>query len=96
MSRGRSPRLRYAHAGGRLPPRIVIHGNRVDTVPASYRRYLENTFIKAFDLKGTPVIIELRGGANPYEGRKNTLTERQLRKRKRLKKFTSRKKSRGG
>jgi len=93
MSQGRTARLRYAHMGGKLPPRIVIHGNRVDTVPDSYRRYLENTFIKAFKLAGTPVVIELRGGGNPYRNKKNKLTERQLRKRKRLKQFADRKKA---
>ncbi len=94
MSQGRSARLRYAHMGGRLPPRIVIHGNRVDTVPDSYKRYLENTFIKAFKLAGTPVVIELRGGGNPFKDKKNTLSERQLRKRKRLRKWAEKKKSR--
>lgn len=94
LSQGRTARLRYAHMGGKLPPRIIIHGNRVDTLPASYKRYLENTFIKAFDLVGTPVALEFRGGGNPFGDRKNTLTERQLRKRKRLKKFSDRKKAR--
>ena len=92
MSQGRTARLRYAHMGGKLPPRIIIHGNRTDTVPDSYRRYLENTFIKAFKLVGTPVAIEFRGGGNPYGDRKNKLTDRQLRKRKRLKAFADRKK----
>jgi GTP-binding protein len=90
MKQGRTARLRYAHLGGHLPPRIVVHGNRVDTVPESYRRYLENTFIRHFGLHGTPVLIELRGGDNPYKDRRNVLSDRQLRKRKRLKKFTSR------
>jgi GTP-binding protein len=91
-SQGRSARLRYAHAGGHKPPRIVIHGNRVGTVPDGYRRYLENTFIRRLRLSGTPLVVEFRGGDNPFKDRKNTLTERQLRKRKRLKKFTGRRK----
>lgn len=91
MSQGRTARLRYAHAGGRLPPRIVIHGNRTDTIPASYRRYLQNTFIRHFKLVGTPLVIEFRGGGNPFKNRKKTLSERQLAKRRRLKKFTARK-----
>jgi GTP-binding protein len=94
MSKGRAAKLRYAHSGGKLPPRIVIHGSRVDSVPASYKRYLENTFIGHFKLKGTPVLIELRTGDNPFKDRKNKLSGRQLQKRKRLKKFTSRKKAR--
>jgi GTP-binding protein len=91
MSKGRAARLRYAHAGGRLPPRIVIHGNRTGTIQASYRRYLENTFIRHFRLRGTPVVIEFRDGENPYKDRKNVLTDRQLAKRRRLRKHTRRK-----
>ncbi len=90
MSQGRSSRLRYAHSGGNLPPRIIIHGNRTDAVPDSYKRYLENVFIKHYKLRGTPLMIELRSGANPYQDNKNKLTSRQLAKRQRLKKFTKR------
>jgi len=81
---GRRIKLRYAHQGGQNPPRIVIHGNQVDRVPDSYRRYLANTFRKALKLVGTPVRIEFRGGVNPFRGRRNSLSERQINKRKRL------------
>jgi GTP-binding protein len=91
MKQGRSAKLRYAHAGGKLPPRIVIHGSRTDTVPDGYRRYLVNRFIKHFKLKGTPVFLSFRDSDNPYKDRKNILSRRQLDKRKRLKKFTGRK-----
>lgn len=88
MSQGRTARLRFAHAGGSLPPRIIIHGNRTDTIPASYKRYLENVFIRHFKLRGTPLQIDFRSGDNPFKDKKNTLTQRQLAKRKRLKKYT--------
>ncbi|MDX1460181.1 MAG: ribosome biogenesis GTPase Der, partial [Xanthomonadales bacterium] len=87
MKQGRTAKLRYAHAGGRNPPRIVIHGTRTDTIPDTYRRYLENRIYKHFDLRGTPLRIEFRDGQNPFKGRRNTLTERQKSKRRRLKKF---------
>ncbi len=45
---------------------IVIHGNAVDHVPASYRRYLERFFRETFELGGTPLRVELRKGKNPY------------------------------
>jgi GTPase len=48
-------------------------------------------FRKALDLRGTPIRIEFRSGENPYEGRKNKLTKRQIQKRQRLKKFVQRK-----
>ena len=84
LVRGRRIKLRYAHQGGRNPPVIVIHGNQTDRLPESYRRYLINRFRKAFKLKGTPVRLAFKKGKNPFEGRRNTLTPRQERKRKRL------------
>jgi GTP-binding protein len=60
------PKLRYAHQGGVNPPRIIVHGNSLDQVPESYRRYLENVFTEAFKLYGTPVKIEFKQGRNPY------------------------------
>jgi len=60
------PKLRYAHQGGVNPPRIVIHGNALDRVPDSYKRYLVGYFRDAFKLVGTPLAIELRTGRNPY------------------------------
>jgi GTPase len=81
---GRRIKLRYAHQGGRNPPVIVIHGNQVEHVPDTYRRYLSNYFRSKFRLFGTPVRIEFRSGANPYAGRRNPLTARQQAKRKRM------------
>jgi GTP-binding protein len=91
MKQGRTAKLRYAHSGGKLPPRIIIHGSRTDTIPDAYRRYLVNRFIKHFKLTGTPVFLSFRDSDNPYKDRKNILSRRQLDKRKRLKKFTGRK-----
>src|SRR6267378_2574089 len=67
LVRGRRIKLRYAHQGGRNPPRIVIHGNQTASVPEAYTRYLANVFRKTFDLFATPVFIEYRTDANPYE-----------------------------
>jgi GTP-binding protein len=66
MIRGRRIKLRYAHQGGRNPPRIVIHGNQTASVPDAYSRYLANVFRKKFDLFATPVAIEFRTDTNPY------------------------------
>ena len=84
LVRGHAAKLRYAHMGGHLPPRIIIHGSRVKTLADSYKRYLENFFRKRFKLVGTPVRLDFRDGANPFEGRVNPLTERQKKKRQRL------------
>jgi len=66
LVRGRRIKLRYAHQGGRNPPRIVIHGNQTASVPAAYTRYLANVFRKTYDLFATPVFIEYRTDSNPY------------------------------
>jgi len=84
MVRGHVAKLRYAHPGGNNPPTIVIHGSRVGSLPLSYKRYLENFFRKQFKLVGTPLRLEFRAGANPYEGKKNELSERQVQRRRRL------------
>ena len=84
MVNNRRIKLRYAHLGGANPPLIVIHGNQTDSIPKSYSRYLENTYRRVLKLVGTPIRIEYKGGENPYEGKKNTLTDRQVNKKRRL------------
>ena len=64
------PKLRYAHQGGRNPPVIVIHGNALDQVPDSYRRYLEHVFREVFKLQGTPLRIQFNVSQNPFAERK--------------------------
>ena len=68
--RGRRIRLRYAHQGGRNPPRIVVHGSQAAHVPESYKRYLANVFRDRFDLFATPVAVEFRSDVNPFVGDK--------------------------
>jgi GTP-binding protein len=70
LVRGRRIKLRYAHQGGKNPPRIIVHGNQTVSVPEAYRRYLANFFRKTFDLFATPVAVEFRTDENPYERRK--------------------------
>lgn len=82
--RGRAVRLRYAHQGGRYPPLIIVHGSQADRIPDRYRRYLENSFRKALKLVGTPIRVEFRTGENPFAGRRNQLTPRQIRQRQRV------------
>ncbi len=60
------PKLRYAHQGGLNPPIIVIHGNSLEHVTETYKRFLEGRFRKAFNLEGTPLRIEMKTSSNPY------------------------------
>jgi GTP-binding protein len=75
LVKGRRIKLRYAHQGGRNPPRIVIHGNQTVHVPDAYARYLSNVFRKAFDLFATPVSVEFRSEANPFTERRREKRE---------------------
>lgn len=91
LSQGRRIKLRYAHAGGQNPPLIIIHGSQAKKTPTSYRRYLSNTFRKKLKLVGTPVLIDFKDAENPFAGRKNKLTDRQILKKKRLMKYVKKK-----
>jgi GTP-binding protein len=84
MVNGRRVKLRYAHAGGQNPPVVVVHGTQTDALPASYQRYLEKIFRRELALHGTPIRIELRSGENPYAGKRNKLTQRQVQRRRRM------------
>ncbi|RVU41807.1 ribosome biogenesis GTPase Der [Rheinheimera riviphila] len=84
LVKGRRVKLKYAHAGGYNPPLIVIHGNQVEDLPDSYKRYLMNYFRKSLQMMGTPVRVEFRGGENPFAERRSNLTPHQTYKRERL------------
>jgi len=81
---GRRIKLRYAHQGGHNPPQIVVHGNQTDKLPDVYKRYLANRFREAFELVGVPLVLSFKTGDNPFKGKKNELTGRQIKKKRRL------------
>ena len=87
MISGRRVKLKYAHPGGYNPPIIVIHGNQVDKLPDSYKRYLSNHFRRSLKIIGSPIRLQFQEGNNPFASKRNKLTPNQLRKRKRLMKF---------
>lgn len=84
MVRGRRVKLKYAHAGGYNPPIIVIHGNLVNELPDSYKRYLMNYYRKSLEIMGTPIRIQFQNSENPFENKTGKMTLSQERKRKRL------------
>ncbi len=63
---GRRIKLRFAHQGGRNPPKIVIHGNQTQRLSAEYKRYLERRFREHFNLFGTPIHLVFKNSDNPY------------------------------
>ena len=78
------PKLRYAHSGGKNPPKIVIHGNNLKQIQDSYTRYLENFFRNQLKLESTPLEIVYKEQTNPFKNKPNQLNERQIKKRKRM------------
>ncbi|NLR75400.1 MULTISPECIES: ribosome biogenesis GTPase Der [Leeia] len=60
------PKMRYAHQGGSNPPVVVVHGTSLEHVPDSYWRYLEHSFVKMFQLEGTPLRVQFKRGDNPF------------------------------
>jgi GTP-binding protein len=88
LRQGRRIKLRYAHIGGHNPLRIIVHGNQTSHVPDFYSRYLSNFFRRRLRLTGTPVFIQYKYGDNPYRHKRNVLTERQLKRRQRVIRFS--------
>ena len=86
--KGRRLKIKYINQTDTFPPTFTLHGNHLDSVPNAYERYLKNLFIRELRLTNTPIKFEYRSGENPFKGKKNTLTERQINKRRRLMKFT--------
>ena len=83
---GKSLKFRYIHFAGINPTTLVIHSSQDKKLPANYKKYIYNSFKKYLDLKSIQLKIIFRKSDNPYKA-KNTLTERQIKKRKRLLSF---------
>lgn len=90
--RGHRIKLRYAHIGGHNPPTIVIHGNQTESVPDAYKRYLEHRFRDGLGLMGTPIRLQFKTSDNPYKGRRNKLTGRQVSRKRRMMRHVKKKK----
>ncbi len=61
------PKMRYAHQGGMNPPVVIVHGNALEHVTDTYKRYLEGRFRDHFKLVGTPMRIEMKSAVNPFD-----------------------------
>ena len=83
---GKSLKFRYIHFAGINPTTLVIHASQDKKLPANYKKYIYNSFKKYLDLQSIQLKIIFRKSDNPYKD-KNTLTERQIKKRKRLLSF---------
>lgn len=58
--KGRRLKIYFTHQTGYAPPKITFEVNNKKLVHFSYERYLENELRKAFDLEGTPIILQFK------------------------------------
>lgn len=89
---GKRLRLKYAHQSAVLPPTFIFHGNNLQKVPDSYQRFLKNIFIRELKLENTPIKLVFKTGDNPYKDKKNVLSDRQIKKKRRMMQFVKGKK----
>ena len=88
---GRRLRLKFVNQSDVFPPRLTFHGNHVQSVPKNYERFLMNFFITSLKLTNTPIKIDFKSGDNPFKDKKNSLSARQIQKKRRLMKFVKKK-----
>ncbi len=67
---GRRLKLRYMTQAKTRPPGFVVFCSIPEALPTAYKRFLVNGLRRDFDLPGTPIRLFVRGGDNPYEGKK--------------------------
>ena len=58
--KGKRLKVYFTHQTGFTPPKITFEVNNKKLVHFSYERYLENEIRKAFDLEGTPIILQFK------------------------------------
>ncbi len=59
-------KLKYIVQTHIKPPTFTVFANRVEHLPASYKRYLLNSLRKSFDFNGVPLRIFIRQRNNPF------------------------------
>ena len=83
-SGGRQLKFKHVHFAGTCPTTLIVHANQDKKIPSNYKKYLENCFRSNLGLSSIQLKLIFRKAVNPYEGKKNKLSERQIKKRKRL------------
>ena len=58
--KGKRLKIYFTHQTGTNPPKITFEVNNKKLVHFSYERYLENELRKAFDLEGTPIVLQFK------------------------------------
>ena len=89
---GRRIKLKYATQVNHQPPTFIIYGTQTSKLRDNYKRFLESQIRKAFQFKGTPIKLIFKDGDNPFAGKRNKLTTRQWKKRRRIIRIRKKKK----
>ncbi len=58
--KGKRLKIYFSHQTGTCPPKFTLRVNNKGLVHFSYERYLENKIREAFDLEGTPIILQFK------------------------------------
>ena len=61
------PKIRFVHQGGKNPHVITLHGNSLEKIEGSYRRFLVNFYQKKLDLLGITIKLKFITSKNPYK-----------------------------
>ena len=88
---GRKPKIKFIHQSGTFPPSFTLHGNHLNNLPNSYLRFLKNFLSKDLGIENTPVKLEFKNSENPFKDKVNKLSERQVKKKRRMMKFVKKK-----
>jgi GTP-binding protein len=81
---GRRIKLKYAHQGGIQPPTFIIYGNQTKKLRDNYKKFIESRIRSYFSFMGTPIQLFFKDSKNPFAERKNKLSHRQWKKRRRV------------
>lgn len=64
--KGIRPKLKYMSFVSKSPLSFKIHGNHLEDLPPSYKRYLDNYFRKSLSLQSIPIKLVFEVSDNPY------------------------------
>lgn len=61
------PKIRFVHQGGKNPHVITVHGNSLEKIEGSYKRFLVNFYQKKLNLLGITIKLKFITSKNPYK-----------------------------
>ena len=61
------PKIRFVHQGGKNPHVITLHGNSLEKLEGSYKRFLINFYQKKLGLLGITLKLKFVTSKNPYK-----------------------------